>query len=629
MTPFTIPTIYTAIDKASGPFQRMAQRMVSAGDAIEKKYKAIADVANDLSFKAAAAGAAIIAPLTFGVTQFAKYEDKLIDVGKTTGMTGDVLSKFGDDMMKYTRETRTGIGDILAIATVGGSLGVASNQLDEFTKSADKFNIALGSDFGSVEEAIRTIASSRNLFAETRGLEAGDQITKLGSAINELTNVGAKASELANFVNRIGALPDALKPSIQITTALGAVFDKSGISAEIASSGFQNLISLGGRDMPQFAKQMKLSTIEATKLFNTDPAKFAIEFSKSFAGLKADQITQQLYKMGVRSNEVIKTVGALGSNYGLFLEYQDLANKAFKDGTSLAEEAARKNANLAARWEILKNKGMELSIRIGESLLPAVDKIIDKVGPVITATSDWVRENKELSKGILTTVAVVGGLLLMFGSLLKVIALIIEAKKTWTMVQLALDAAMWANPIGLIILAIIALIALVILIIYYWEEWGKTVALFTGQVGALAEMIQTLRRNWDMITKAFNDGGIIAGLIAINRTFNEMILAPVQRLTELLGDLPLIGGIFKESARGIQIMRENNGAVMSNVDSDNPIEKINPGNMFETVVQRSFSEMVKENRLKLEIVSPNANVNVIENDSGIPIQMPSSVKSPW
>ena len=44
--------------------------------------------------------------------------------------------------------------------------------------------------------------------------------------------------------------------------------------------------------------------------------------------------------------------------------------------------------------------------------------------------------------------------------------------KIWAVAQWALNAAMLANPIGLIIIGIAALIALVVVAIKYWDEWG-------------------------------------------------------------------------------------------------------------------------------------------------------------
>ncbi|MGW3346802.1 phage tail tape measure protein [Nonomuraea rubra] len=71
----------------------------------------------------------------------------------------------------------------------------------------------------------------------------------------------------------------------------------------------------------------------------------------------------------------------------------------------------------------------------------------------LSSTATWVEKNSGL----------VQGLAIVLGPIAAIIAIIVIATKVWTAVQMALNVAMMANPIGLIILAIIALVAIFVL----------------------------------------------------------------------------------------------------------------------------------------------------------------------
>jgi len=83
--------------------------------------------------------------------------------------------------------------------------------------------------------------------------------------------------------------------------------------------------------------------------------------------------------------------------------------------------------------------------------------------------------------------------------------------------QTAFNAALLACPLVWIILLVVALIAVLILVISYWDE----------------------------IVLAVLDTGILQGIIKIGSTIIDFILAPIQKILEVLAKLPLIGGAFR------------------------------------------------------------------------------------
>lgn len=132
-----------------------------------------------------------------------------------------------------------------------------------------------------------------------------------------------------------------------------------------------------------------------------------------------------------------------------------------------------------ANFNRMNNALYELKVTIGEKLLPAVMPFITNF---LIPAVQWVSNNIDT---IMILVTVVGS--------------IIAAIKIWTAVQWVLNAALWANPIGVIILAVVALIALIIHIIAYKEAWGR-------KMKALWEIIKSTGRSMVLVFKDIWEG---------------------------------------------------------------------------------------------------------------------------
>ena len=235
-----------------------------------------------------------------------------------------------------------------------------------------------------------------------------------------------------------------MKPSIQNTLALGTLLEELGVDAQVGASGLTNVLSIAGKNLGGFANQMGSTKEEAKALLSADPTEFVKKFSKSFEGVGPEELALKLNKLKLNSNEVKKVIGALSSGTERLTELQIASSKAFKDGTSLQNEAAKKNETTAAKIAIMKNKMQALAITIGQALLPVISDLIKSVTPIIKKFSRWAKNNKRLLGTIVKVVAIVGGLALALSGVFFVVGV---ATKAMALFNLVLSA----NPIGLVI----------------------------------------------------------------------------------------------------------------------------------------------------------------------------------
>ena len=289
------------------------------------------------------------------VDELLKISDLMTGVEKTTGLASEQVRELWNEFDELN--TRTPKQELLNIAQIGGRLGINDKeQIKEFTEEIDKIYVALGDSFqGGLEEVTTKVGKLKNLFEETRNQNYGEALNAIGSALNELGANGSSSEQnITEFATRIGALPAVLKPSIEKTLGLGAAFEESGIDAEVASSGYSRFMSVAGNNIAAFAKQMKLTTKEASELFNTHPEEFFIRFGESMKGLGAEQTAGVLKGLKLNTLEVQKALGTAGDNADRFRSLMNLSGQAMQDGTSIQNEFNKVNENTAAIWEKIK-----------------------------------------------------------------------------------------------------------------------------------------------------------------------------------------------------------------------------------------------------------------------------------
>lgn len=572
---FVVPTVFKAIDKYSSTLDKMsrntsafASKVEAAAARIDRRFTRIGEVASDISRKGAVVGIALAAPLILAAREAVKFEDKMADVAKTTGLKGAELEKFGKGILSIGKGTRTSIDDLQKIGEIGGQLGIPKEELLSFTEAANKFNVALGKDFlGGTEEAITSISKIKGLFPETRGLDISSAITKSGSAINELGAAGAATSaNITDFTLRIGAMPDKLKPGLQATQALAAYLEESGIQSEISARGVSDFFLTAAQNMGKFSAQMGMSNEAAKELFTNDKLAFAKKFAASLNKLDDVKLAKKLkedFKLG--DIGVLKVVGALGNGVERLTKLEELANKAFAEGTSLQMEYVTKNSTTAARLAIAENNFRVLGITIGTKLLPQLNKVLDKLIPLIDRTIAWTERNPELTKTLLKGAIALSGFLLAVSGISTIVAGVSGAI---TGVTATIGAIL--SPVGLLVSGFLGLMGAAYELIKNWEDWGAAITAvgaiaaaffspFLLGAGLILSAVQSIYKNWHMLEDAFTNGNFINVLYSLAWILTDMILYPIQQIFELISRIP---GAFqaKFAAQGIEKFRGFMGA---------------------------------------------------------------------
>lgn len=482
-----------------------------------------------------------------GITKALALSDMMGTVGKATGQSADEVKGLAAELDKI--DTRTTKESLMDIAQIGGQLGVANDELLGFIRSTDMATVALGDEFsGGAEEASSKLGGLQKLFKETEDLKAGESIQKIGSALNELgANGSATAPVIADFTARIGQLGD-LAPQITQTMGLGAAFQELGMSAEISAGGLTNILQTASKDTATFAQQIGVTHAEMLTLIRTNPNEFLLKLADSFKNVPIDQVNTRLAALGVNSQEATKVMSLLKDQTDLVRQKQELANKAFGDGTSLQKEFTIMNSTAAAEHEKSQKVLALMATEMGQRLLPAITSVtrgIISFVNIIREVPEFVSENR-------TSFAALGLAILAFnGHLIVATASSIlhsaqqKAQAIWTTsattAQLYLNAAMTANPIGVIVAALALLVAGLVAI----YNNSTTVR---GVISGLWEVIKT-------------GVGIVGDITGKVMDWVQKGLEPLRPVLDVVGRA--LGTVWDALSSGIAFINNVNQALLN------------------------------------------------------------------
>lgn len=326
-------------------------------------------------------GAGIVGALTGltlagrkAVNNFADMEQEMANVRKYTGMTAEQVEHLNQAFLQIdTRSTRDQLN---RLAQEAGRLGKTSEEdVLGFVRAADKINVALD-ELG--DGATLTLSKLTNIFGDEKRLGTEQSLLAVGSVINELSqNCTASASYLAAFGQRLAGVGAQAKMTIPEIMAFGAVLDSQGQKVEMSATALSKVImnlfketdkiaTATGLDLDELNAALSRSTNEGLLLL--------LQRLHDFGGIETlAPVFKDMGENGARASAVL---AALAGNIDMIRWEQEEANKAFTEATSVTNEFEVQNTTVQASIEKAKKRFAELTIELGEKLLPVMRHVL-------------------------------------------------------------------------------------------------------------------------------------------------------------------------------------------------------------------------------------------------------------
>ena len=499
MSSFVVPTVFKAIDKMSGPISGMSKKMDDSFARMERRSRKISKVSGEIANKTAVAGAAIVGSLGFLVNEAVKFEDVMADVAKVANVTLGSLEfdELGEQAKRLG--VQLGIGSVEAANLMAGLAqgGVSIENLEKVSTIAGQMGVAFGISGELAGESFMTTKNALGANIE--------QTEKLMDVINTLGNAtSASSDKILTFMAKSGsAVSRSAKTSASSVAAFGAELISNGKSAEESAT-----------IMKRFSKSV-LNISGFRKTFDEAGGGADGMLKVLENGLKSKDVDAYFKKFG----EYGMDIQLLASNTEALSEKLKMTSDQALNAGSVFNEFSNRTQTASFKLEEQKAKLKNVAITLGNTLIPVMTDLMKSLTPMVDGFQKWAKENKGLLARMVKFAAVLGGLLLVVSAFAKALTLVTALTKAYRIgvvawsfvvkiaraVQMAWNAAMLMNPIGLVIAAVAALAAGIYLLVKAtteqthsqkaWNDVSKRVNKETrDQRAEVKQLFKTLRK---------------------------------------------------------------------------------------------------------------------------------------
>ena len=344
------------------------------------------------------------------VEDYAQMEEEMADVRKYTGLAGEKVRELNEDFKKM--DTRTSREQLNQLAGSAGRLGLQSTKdIKEFVEAADMIGVALGDDLG--DGAVDKIGKLAMAFGEdeNKGLKAA--MLSTGSAINELAqNSSAKADFLVEFTARVAGFGKQLGLTQAQIMGFGTVMDENLLKDEMAATAFGNMLTKMQTDTSKFAKIAGMDVKEFADLLNKDANAAVLALADSLKKADPQTMMKMLDSMGLDGSRAVAVLATMADKIDDVRKHQVRATEAYEKATSVGNEFNVMNNTVQARIDKCKKSFKEMTIELGERLLPVVQHTITGAGLLTKALSilmEWLDKYKISIATTATTIAILYG----------------------------------------------------------------------------------------------------------------------------------------------------------------------------------------------------------------------------
>ena len=611
-TKYAIETVFKLIDNITMPLDKIGIKGKTVGRTLKNEFtKTEQQLANvgaklkNFTKGAALAGVALVgigvgvatkqfidydAAVTGATAKFkdlditsADYKDNLKAVGKVARDVAAV-TEFNavDTAGALDKMAMAGLTSKQSMALLAGTTNLATAAGADLTTAVDIATDALGA-FGLMTEDEKALEGNLNRLSDVMAKTTNMFNTDI-SGFFESAKMGA-----ATFT--------ATGQSLEDFSAMVGVMASSGIKGSESGTQLRNMmLSLASpsSSAQKALEKLGVKTTDAQGNF-LNIIDVLGQFEKGMKGMGDAEKTAALTDIfGKRTVTGVTLLLKEGTD-GLKKYSGELQNA----GGTAANVAAAMRGSLANRIEVLKSALTELGFKFVDAFAAKGGKAIENLTAAITNFDPtpiinflttafsvifkvvgvlWkmriVIVSLVIAWGLYKAAMIAAVVVSSIMGMVRAVQALMSAQQGMNAVQAIFNVLLTANPVGVIIVAIAALVAIIIVCIKHWDDitaamakgwdWIKKnqeavlgiIGVFSGPFAVVISVVREFWNEWDRITQAFKNGGIVSGLKQIGATILSALLAPLQGLFELLGKIPGVGKHFKGFAANIDAFRE-------------------------------------------------------------------------
>lgn len=569
----------------------------------------------------------------------------VVGLGSVVKNAVDVEAAFSKSMNVLQAATSAGTSDMAKMTAQAKKLGAdtsfSANEAAAAMLELGKAGFDTKQIMSAVPEVMNLAATEGMALADAAGAvtsalaQFGMNATKSAIVVNALAGASlaskASVSGLSQSLSLVGSSAASIGLNVQDTAAALAALAQGGLEGSIAgtslSAVFNRLVPTTNKARDAM-RELGIDFTNADGSFK-DITQIAGILQRQFKGMDAETRNLRIGEIFGRDASTISAVNALiRAGAGGIKKYR----KETQDQTAASRmsEAAMKGTNGAL--EKMQGSLETASLAIGTMLAPAVVFLADAVGsaanafvaftPKLQAVGGFIADHNVAFTALAATIGAVvaitkihtaamavqaaGGLLPM----LKATKLVSSATKAYTAMQWLLNAALTANPIGIVVVAIAGLVAAIVVAYKKSETFRRIVdGAFRAVKAAASFAFDWIKKNWPYLLGILT-GPIGLAVLAIVKNWDKIkegaaaVVEFVKGIPGKLGDLAgKFGNAGKDLIHAFVDGMKNAAGIITGI----------AGNVWNTVKDLLNDAIDKINaalEFKISLPGPDVNVNL-------------------
>ena len=376
------------------------------------------------------------------------------DMKKTVDGTAEDFQHLREAAVEFSRTHPVSADTILEIEAMGGQLGIAVENLEEFARVVSNLDISTNMNADDIAIDLGKLANVLHLSTEEYE-SFGDSLVRLGN------NFPALESDIMNITTRfagmsaiVGVMPDEVLAIATAATATGQRADAAGGSLQRTFGRIEGAVAgltdalMNNKDAEEedaeayeqavgklqaYADIAGVSAEEFQALWenneklSTGVTGTTTAFQKFIEGLKrigdeGGSVDATLVKLGITGVRDRQLLEGLTNTTDVLSAALVQSNDAWGDvangiasGGDAAKEAANRAEGFSGKLKMIKNTAQTMGDAFASKLVPLMDKLLE----LLQGAAKWI---DNMDEGLATSIAVFGAFTVALAPVMRMVS---------------------------------------------------------------------------------------------------------------------------------------------------------------------------------------------------------------
>lgn len=412
------------LDGIGASASQMADKVKAAGDQTARTTQNLASqryALYDIARTYAAVGVALAGVGIYATVMGAQFEAAFTNVERTLqgGTTASEVNEIRQSLIDLSTQIPLTFSELASIATIGNQMGIAKEDVVDFTATIARFASVSGMSIDAVTKAFGGFAAQTGLDA-SQFENLGSSIAKVGIDSNATeAQIVSLMREITAGARQAGLGADAIVGLSGTLAGLQIAPERARGSLTTYFNTLNKAVAGGGANLEKFAAIVGVTSDELDRMVrNGEGGDVLRGFLEGLSDLDNVATTQALDDLGLAQLRVSDTFVRLSSALEIYDRDQKNANESFMSGAELQRQYAMTVDDLASQWQLFINNLNAMTAAISGGAIPGIAALLQMVNGLIGSFTELVNGNDAVRMFIVLA-GVVGtliGLLFLFRS---------------------------------------------------------------------------------------------------------------------------------------------------------------------------------------------------------------------